>query len=95
MEFATPLMFDSQFLTMFTFKLKILVKNWGLWLLQFFKYIDFRIYFTWEVPNPLLPVRPFLFKIFALRLVTCTKFEVSCCYNFSNIHILLLANNVR
>ena len=35
----------------------------------------------------------FVENIYFETVVTCTKFEVSCCYSFSNITILLLAYN--
>ena len=40
-----------------------------------------------------LPI--FVQNIYFETVVTCTKYEVSCCYTFSNIPTLLLAYNSR
>ena len=100
-EESPPLLLECLFFfNIFIFKLKLLVQK-----LKTLAVIVFQIYrFSYSLcmggATPTIANSPnFVKNIYIKTVVTCTTWvcilEVSCCYSFSNKHILLLAYNNR
>ena len=87
-------MLDRLFLykIIFIFKLKLLAQKLETLAVTVFQVYRFLYLLFLEGATPTI-ASPTIFvqNIYIETVVTCTKFVVSCCYNFSNIPILLLA----
>ena len=90
---SQPLLIDRLFLSKI-FKLKLLVQKLGtpaLTVFQIYRSL-YSLYVGDETPT-IASTPIFAKNIYVETVGTCKKFEVSCCYSFSNIPILLLAYN--
>ena len=88
---------DCLFLSeIFIIKLKLLVQKLGTLAVAVFQIYRFSylLYMGGAMPT-IASLAIFVQNIYIETVVTCIKFEISCCYSFSKIPILLLAYNSR
>ena len=94
---VTPTFVKSPVLSkIFIFKVKLLVQKLGtlaVTVIQIYRFLY--LLYMGDATSTIASSLNFVQNINIETVVTCTKFEVSCCYSFSNIQILLLAYKNR